>query len=145
MLVWNYQGVGNSLTVQKLKKFVQFHSLKIMILLNLYGVYAINTNSGLCILWDEDADLTIKLFAYYFIEFQVYNNVKDTTWMDFGVYANCDNIITCEQLHNLLLRTRLCNKVVLIGYFNGILSYSEKIGGRICSQTSLIDFRNFIE
>lgn len=37
-----------------------------------------NTSDNLCVSWDEDVDLTIRLPTSYFIEFQVYDSVKGT-------------------------------------------------------------------
>lgn len=52
---------------------------------------AIDTSSGLCVLWSKEVDLSIHLYASYFIEFQVFDSTKNITWVGIGVYANCDD------------------------------------------------------
>lgn len=88
---------------------------------NLYNVNVNNTSNGSCVLWSEEVDLFIHLSALYFIQFQVFDNEKNITWVGFRVHTKCEKIFFCEQFHYLILRVSLRKKVVLVGVQSPII------------------------
>lgn len=164
ILVWNCQGVGGPLTVSSLKEQTKLHTPDMVMLLEtktrscrygylrkvlgmdfMHAVDAKGVSGGLCLFWKEAQQVALVKYSDFFIEVLVTDDASGLAWRLFGIYASTDAKIRKAQWLTLHTRMSLCPEAcLLIGDFNDILDRSEKQGGNVRSERSMLDFRSFV-
>lgn len=149
VICWNYQGVGNPLTVHSLKEQVKLHSPSLVFLsetknrrarledikrrLGFEWCFVVDPrglSGGLCLLWKTEAEVKVVQFSEFLIEAVVDMGPGKPNWRFMGFYASTDDAERRRQLHALSIRLSLSTEsCVMGGDFNDILNSGEKEGG----------------